>query len=259
MGADWGSPRYFFPGDRAPDRRRAIAQSAPTGASERAPLLVPGRASPTFGAADVWNWRADMKTTVSDRSAKGWVRGWLALAALVASCSSTNMTSTWTDPAAKGAAMSRIAVICLTRDPGLRRMAEDTAASHMANAQAIPSYQLLSDTDLQDRETVKSKLRAAGVNGVLVMRMAGVSERVSPADYGSFDRYYGYAGTTVYGPGYAQTDTIVHVVSNLYSLDQNKLVWSGVSQTFDPASAREFMTSVSKEVAKSLQKDRLIL
>jgi hypothetical protein len=48
-----------------------------------------------------------------------------------------------------------------------------------------------------------------------------------------------------------QTDTIVHVVSNLYDLDQNKLIWSGVSQTSDPASAKEFMTSVSKAVAKS--------
>ena len=52
----------------------------------------------------------------------------------------------------------------------------------MTGAQAIPSYQLLGDTDLKDREAVKGKLRAAGVNGVLVMRLAGVTERVSPVD-----------------------------------------------------------------------------
>ena len=49
------------------------------------------------------------------------------------------------------------------------------------------------------------------------------------------------------------------MVSNLYDLNQNKLIWSGTSQTFDPASAKQFMNDVSKAVAKSLEKDRIIL
>ena len=183
----------------------------------------------------------------------------LAVATLAMGCATTEMTSTWTDPSAKGAAMSKIAVVCMTKDEGLRRIAEDTTAAQMTGAQAVPSYQALGDTDLKDREAVKAKLRAGGFNGVLVMRLAGVSEQVTAVPYDTFDGYYGWAGSTVYGPGYLQTDTIVHVVSNLYSLDQNKLVWSGTSKTFDPSSAKEFMTDVSKAVAKSLQKERIIL
>jgi hypothetical protein len=49
------------------------------------------------------------------------------------------------------------------------------------------------------------------------------------------------------------------VVSNLYSLQDGKLIWSGVSQTFDPASAQAVVQGVSKAVAKSIQKDRLVL
>jgi hypothetical protein len=173
------------------------------------------------------------------------------------------MTSTWTDPAAKGAALSKVAVVCLTKDPGLRRMAEDAAAAQLQQkgAHATPSYQLLGETDLKDREGVKTRLKAGGVDGVLVMRMTGISEQVTAVDgpYGSFDGYYDYAGSAVYAPGYLETDTVVHVVSNLYDLNQNKLIWSGTSQTFDPASAKQFMTDVSKAVAKSLQKDRLII
>ena len=203
-----------------------------------------------------------MNTKTNERGRTGaWALGGLALAALVAGCASTDMTSTWTDPTARGAALSKVAVVCLTQDQGLRRMAEDTAAAQMAGAQAIPSYQVLGDTDLKDREAVKGKLRAAGFNGVLVMRLAGVTEQVSAVDgpYGTFDGYYDYAGAAVYAPGYLETDTVVHAVSNLYSLDQNKLIWSGVSQTFNPSSAKQFMGDVSKAVAKSLQKDRLIL
>ncbi|MFL5305425.1 MAG: hypothetical protein ACJ8F1_09430 [Polyangia bacterium] len=185
----------------------------------------------------------------------------LALAVAVASCATTDMTSTWTDPSAKGIALSKVAVVCMTKDAGLRRTAEDAAASHLTGAQAIPSYQILGDADLRDREAVKAKLRAAGVNGVLVMRLTRVSEQVTPMDgpYATFDGYYDFAGAGVFGPGYLETDTIVHMVSNLYDLNQNKLIWSGTSQTFDPASAKQFMGDVSKAVAKSLEKDRIIL
>jgi len=183
----------------------------------------------------------------------------LAIATLGMGCASTEMTGTWTDPTAKGAAMSKIAVIAMTKDPGLRRMAEDATAAQMAGAQAVPSYQILGETELTDRAAVKAKLRDAGFNGVLVMRLAGVTEQVNAVPYGTFDGYYGWAGSAVYGPGYLETDTIVHVVSNLYSLDQNKLLWSGVSQTFNPSSAQAFMSDVSKAVAKSLEKEKVVL
>jgi hypothetical protein len=186
----------------------------------------------------------------------------LGLAMTAMGCASTEMTSSWTDPSAKGASLSKVAVICLTKDPGLRRMAEDTAAAHLAGAQAVPSYQVLGDADLKNREAVKESLRAQGFEGVLVMRVTGVSEQVTAVDgpYGTFDGYYDWAGAAVYAPGYLETDTIVHVVSNLYELrDQNKLIWSGVSQTFDPSSAKSFMNDVSKAVAKSIEKEHLIL
>src|SRR5436190_12010965 len=82
--------------------------------------------------------------------------GGLALAAAVAGCATTEMTNTWTDPGAKGAALSKVAVVCLTKDPGLRRQAEDTAVSQLQQkgGQAFPSYQLLGETDLKDREAV---------------------------------------------------------------------------------------------------------
>jgi len=189
------------------------------------------------------------------------VLGTLALAAFVASCASTEMSKTWTDPSAKGAAMSKIAVVCLTKDPAKRRTFEDTAASRLAGAQAVSSYQILGDTDLKNLEAVKAKLRAAGMNGVLVMRMTGISEQVTPVGpYGTLDGYWGYAAGPVFEPGYLETDTVVHMVSNLYALDQeSKLIWSGVSQTFDPASTKSFMKDVSKAVAKSLEKDHVVL
>src|SRR4051812_17551736 len=124
--------------------------------------------------------------------------------ALAAGCASTNMSSTWTDPSARGAELSKVAVVCLTRDAGLRRMAEESAASQLAGAQAVPSYQVLGDTKLNDREAVKSRLTSAGFHNVLVMRLAGVTQQVTPTTgmYGTFNGGYDAAGASMYAPGY---------------------------------------------------------
>jgi hypothetical protein len=185
----------------------------------------------------------------------------LGVALSAGGCASTEMTSSWTDPSAKGRMLSSIAVVCLTSDPGLRRMGEDNVASRLTGAQAVPSYRVLGDTDLRDRNAVKKKLNDQGFQGVLVMRVTRVNEQVTAVGgpYGTFDGYYDYAGAAAFDPAYLQTDTVVHVVSNLYSLQDNKLIWSGVSQTFDPASVQSFIDDVGKAVAKSMQKERLVL
>jgi hypothetical protein len=185
----------------------------------------------------------------------------LGLATAAAGCAATEMKNTWTDPGSKGAMLSRIAVICLHSDARLRQMCEETSASRLTGAQAVPSYRLLSHADLRNREAVKTKLKEQGFQGALIMRVTAVTEQVTAVDgpYGTFDGYYDWAGAAVFDPTYLQADTIVHMVSNLYSLQDEKLIWSGVSETFDPASAQSFMKDVSKAVAKSMQKDRLVL
>ena len=100
--------------------------------------------------------------------------GLIGIAIATLGCASTEMTSTWTDPSAKGSELSKIAVICMTKDEGMRRMAEDTAASQLAVAQATPSYQVLGDVDLHDAQAVKSKLQSQGFQGVLIMRLTRV-------------------------------------------------------------------------------------
>jgi hypothetical protein len=173
-------------------------------------------------------------------------------------CASGGMSRTWTDPSAKGASLSTVAVVCVTRDPDLRRIAEDAAAWQLVGARAVPSYRVLGDIDVGQREVVQAKLRELGFQGALVMRVVRVNEHMSPATSGGFT-YFGSPSGPMYEPPRMDADTVVHVVSDLYALRDGRLIWSGVSRTFDPASAHAFMADLSKAVAKSIQKDRLVL
>jgi hypothetical protein len=181
--------------------------------------------------------------------------------AVAVGCASTQMTSTWLDPNATATPLRKVAVICLAKDPGTRRMAETEAAKQVKGTAAVPSYTVVADADLHNREAVKTKLRDQGFDGALVMRLAAVTEQVSTVGgpYSTFDGYYDWADATVYSPGYLETDVVVDVVSNLYSLPDNKLIWSGTSRTFDPSSTKDAVSDVSKAVAKEIQKDRLVL
>jgi hypothetical protein len=174
--------------------------------------------------------------------------------ALAVGCSSTEMKDTWTDPSAQGARLSRVVVIAMTPDEGVRRLAEDEFVRQIKGAQVVPSYQALQGVDLRDKQAVVTQLRARGFDGALVMRLAGVSEQVRPV---AFDDYYDYAYRAEFGPE-VETQTIVRVESKLYALDQGKLIWSGTSKTFDPSSAKDVVDDVSRAVAKALEKKGLI-
>jgi hypothetical protein len=180
--------------------------------------------------------------------------------ALAAGCASTQMESTWTDPAAKGTNIDKMAIIYMGQDEGIRRMAEDQVAKKIKGAQVVPSYIALAGVDLNNREQVRTKLQAGGFDGVMVMRLASISEQpvVVEGPYSTFDGYYGWAAPTVYSDDYLEDETTVRMVSNVFDVDQNKLIWSGTSETFDPDSAKELVDDVSKKVAEKLEKDHII-
>jgi len=182
-----------------------------------------------------------------------WLGLTAGLALAVGACSSTQMTNTWQAPNTAGTQLTKVAVVALAKDEAIRRMAEDDMATQLG-PRTVASYHVLEGVDLKDREAVKSKLQREGFNGVLIMRLAGVTQTVTPGM--GFDPYYDWAYGSAYGP---QVDTKVHVVSSLYSLPDSKMIWAGTSQTFDPTSIKEVLDGVSKAVAKEVQKNRLIL
>jgi hypothetical protein len=186
-------------------------------------------------------------------------RGMMFLVALAGGCASTEIDRTWKDPSARGILLSRVAVVCLCQDVTVRRLVEDEVVKQMGGTAVFPSHKALPDVDLKDRALVKQRLSAHGFDGVLVMRLAAVSEEAAspgPAPIGTFDGYYGWAYGMSYG---APVGTVVRMVTNLYSLTINKLVWSGQSRTFDPGSARNLVDDVSRAVGKELIEDHLII
>jgi hypothetical protein len=64
----------------------------------------------------------------------------------------------------------------------------------------------------------------------------------------------------VYSPDYLSQDTKVRVETNVYATTtpDGELVWTGVSDTFNPSSADKVIEGLSKLLVKELQKEAVL-
>jgi hypothetical protein len=190
--------------------------------------------------------------------------GGISLVLLLSACASTRVTDSWKDPAATPFEFKKVVVIAISSDQSVRRLVEDELARQITRAQAVPAYQVLGDDEVRDVSRVRAKLAEAGFDAAVTFRIIGAKDRVSwqpgafPGPYYSFAGYQAWAWPAVYDPGYLRTDTYVSAETNVYSLSDGKLLWSGLSETFNPAGIQQLVADVCRAVGKELRKQGLL-
>jgi hypothetical protein len=195
----------------------------------------------------------------------------LMAAATLAACSKTktSIPLSWRDPTFGESVFKKLFVIGVGEDEGARRLFEDTFAKALAHegTSAQASWGLLPQSTQLSEEQVRGAIEGGGFDGVLVTRLLGVQqseEYVPPSTHTvptSYRGYYGYYNTSyavVHEPGYFKTNTTFRLATNLYSVSTGGLVWSGQSNTLNPASLTDVIDSMTKAVARELKVQKLI-
>jgi hypothetical protein len=195
----------------------------------------------------------------------------LAFALLQLACSTTTFQSTWRSPRARPLQLSgrKVVAIFMSKDPVRRRRAEDAMAREITarGAQGVPGYTVIGDDEIKDEEGVRRKLDPLGFSGVVVMRVVGQETQytyqpgyweASPYYRRFWGGYWGWGWARVYEPGYLTADQVVKVETLVYSLEQDQLVWAGVSKTFNPSDLDSFITELAKAVTKEMKKSGLL-
>ena len=177
--------------------------------------------------------------------------------------------TTFRDPDARPMQVrgAKVVAAVMVRDVAARKRAEDALAAEITKlgGQGVPMY-TISLTNAPDKEG-ESKTRAAveaiGAQGLVVMRPVDVNHRSRATQtIASNDMYGGYWGG-YYGVGWSdpwtdkspdvQTDIVVTVETFVFSLPQNKLVWSGTSETTNPKNAEKLVHKLTTEGVRELQ------
>ncbi len=189
--------------------------------------------------------------------------------AAVALSAASPLKSSWRniDPAATP--VSKIIVIGFTRDVATRRTAEDALSAEIrkVGGTAEPSYTVFPWDLPKEAEALKEKVAAAGFDGAVVVRVAGVSQEqswdpgfvsVMPAYYASPWSYWGHWYPYAWDPGYLRTDTTVRIEIVAYSVSAGVMVWTGLTESTNPGSVRRLVQDVAAAVGAELKKRNVV-
>jgi hypothetical protein len=200
----------------------------------------------------------------------------LAAALLLQACA-TGYVSTWKDPTAEPVQFrgAKVAAVVMMKDEASRRIAEDVLASEITarGAEGVAMYVLLPDAEPSKEPETRAALERAGVEGVVVMRPVSTEQslRVVPGSrsmgppYGSYwGGYFGYGWGSPWPWAFGarapdvEVDTVVSVETLVYSLKQNRLIWSGTSRTTNPPRVERFIHALAEKAATELEKQGLL-
>src|SRR5262249_6554257 len=168
--------------------------------------------------------------------------GWLAVAVLLCSCAATSIKRTWKSPEFHGTPVAKAAVITVDERPMLRQGFENRLAAEMrkTGVTASTTYGLLSLPEInQDKRAAAERLRAAGSDAVVVLRLVDVANlmretRPGPERYADvvtgIEPAYWYDYYTVafqdMSPTYLSLKQTVCLETAIFDLTTGKRLWS---------------------------------
>lgn len=189
---------------------------------------------------------------------------WLAIVAgfaILASCASTTLQSTWMDPQFRGGPFKRYLVVGLNaRDGTARRVLEDVVTAKLAagGVDAMPAWRFLPGNGPADEAAFTAAVAKSGADGMLMVRLLGVETQTTywpPMGprfgwYGFYSGWYGYADVT--------QSQIVVIETTLFDVRTQRVVWSATSQTLNPTSVHKDAPVFADVILAALRKDALL-
>jgi len=177
---------------------------------------------------------------------------------------STKIVKTWMEPGASvtQSAGNKTLVIALVKDEVSRRVIEDALVKRFTGS-AVASYSLLFPDMLKEanEELLNKKLTEGKYSHVLIMRLADVEKETSYVPgttsvvYGGYGRYYGYGAGFYSSPGYYSTSKNYFVETTVYSVNPNKLLWTGTTKTVDPSKINKAVNEIADVVSDKMKKE----
>ena len=187
----------------------------------------------------------------------------VAAAALVLSaCASTTLRDSWYDPAYSGKRFQKLLVLGVSNAVSERRTFEDIMSQRLAatGIEAIPAYRLLPDDGKVAEPALDAAVRASGADALLMSRVRAIDRRTSVTTMMAPGPAFGWYG--LYSAWYPMTDVrqydIATVETSLFSADGRRVVWSGMTETYEPTSVAKDAPGFASVIVKALQQRGLV-
>lgn len=187
----------------------------------------------------------------------------LTVALAAQASAGTKLISSWKEPSAGPLNFQKVLVLCITPHESQRQFAETELVGLMKRTKGVASYMVMQPADMQSKETAFAFLAREGFDGAVVMRFVGAGQKVTDPGvyiptYTGFWDYYSVGASMMMDPGYVRMDRLLQMETQVFTTKNDKVIWSGLSETKNPDSARALVADVARAVAGDLRKHHLI-
>ena len=212
--------------------------------------------------------------------------GLILVALLVAACSSTTMSGSWSDPAFTKK-VKNVYIIGISKDETRRRIFEDTFGRQLASQgiKTFSSYKDLPNSQEANREAIAQRMTEVGCDSVIITKLIDTRKetvtspgRVSGYSsgpyyggrrggggyygdrgyYNNWGNYYSRRTDIVYEPPTSTEFVIATVESVMYDLKSEEMIWSGQLETVIEGSFDKMVQDFVDTVSKDLKEKGLI-
>lgn len=195
---------------------------------------------------------------------KTFVLAFLVAFTLISCGPGTKIEKTWMEPGSSVSlgADNKTLIISMVKDETSRRVIEDQLVKRL-NGKAVASYTLIPAEALSEAKeaALAETLNAGKFTHVLLLRLADVEKETSyvpgttTAFYGGYGRYYGYGASIYSSPGYYTTDKNYFVETTVYTVNPNKLIWTGTTKTVNPSKMEKTVNEIADVVSDQMKHD----
>jgi hypothetical protein len=192
----------------------------------------------------------------------------LIVIVILASCNATKIVSSWREPDKQVIIenLHKVLVVALFKDETSRRKAEDEMVQYLAGKGVASYTYLVASVIKQNEEAIRYKIKMDGYDGAVTMRLVDVDKEkvyvpnsnMYPVYYRNFSSYYFRTWPYYSAPdNYATTKTYT-VETNVYSIKEDKIIWSGLTETTNPEGVEKMTEEITKVVYKAMIKEGFI-
>jgi len=189
----------------------------------------------------------------------------------LAAAGSTEFVSTWRNPLAGPLAKpgQKAATFVITAEESMRLGPEESLADLMRTRglDCVAGYTVLPGELAKDQPKAKEFLAKGGITAVIIMRVLGEDEReeaygpgapmYAAPRYSSFWNYWGYSWSVAYTTE-VKSHKVFSVETLVYSIEQDKLIWGGISETTNPKDIQKFIKDLVNAAGKEMRKAGLL-
>lgn len=188
---------------------------------------------------------------------------------LLTACNSTKIVSSWHEPnkTITISNLNKVLVVALFKNETTKHKVEDEMVSYLAG-KGVVSYNYLDDSfNKKNEDAIRKAIKADGFDGAITMRLIDVDKEqvytpentsLYPNYYRSFSGYYFRTWSYSYTPGYYTTTKTYTIETNVYSIKEDKIIWSALTETTDPKGIEAMTEKVASMVYKKMQREGFV-